>query len=372
VLETCYRAVIENVGQYVDSARHALFIGGKSMGGRIATQVAAADADLPLAGLVLLGYPLHPPGRPDKLRDAHLPAVGRSTLFVQGSRDGFGTPDELQPIFARMIPTPTMYEVIGGDHSFKVTGRDPMKQRSVYEDAQREIVRWMALIAPSRADCSVMRNSSTDAAADQVFLDDALEHRRIRQSEQQDDGDDHGLPVPRKEAVILPFVNKVGIGSSVPDRARGRGLLGRAGIQRAGYWLIRTFEFLAHCCVVLAGGYLGGLVASPICEMFSRPRTSRTFIMVWYCVWLSPRTTTGNSGVLAFSAPSWLSSAASVTGAALSFTLPWLSMVMACIFGPSSFDGLPAFGRLTFTPCTPAVVIMMRSKQHKIQIYPSG
>ena len=151
VLETCYRAVIEAVRDHVDTARRALFVGGKSMGGRIATQVAAADVDLPLAGLVLLGYPLHPPGRPDKLRDAHLPAVGRSTLFVQGSRDGFGTPDELKPILARMIPTPAIYEVGGGDHSFKLTGRDPTRQRAVYEDIQREIVRWMALIAPTRA-----------------------------------------------------------------------------------------------------------------------------------------------------------------------------------------------------------------------------
>src|SRR5204863_3928688 len=62
-LEACYRAVIEAVHAGVDSARRALFIGGKSMGGRIATQVAAADPELRLAGLVLLGYPLHPPGR---------------------------------------------------------------------------------------------------------------------------------------------------------------------------------------------------------------------------------------------------------------------------------------------------------------------
>ena len=70
------------------------------MGGRIATQVAAADAALPVAGLVLLGYPLHPPGQPDRLRDAHLPVVGRPMLFVQGTRDTFGTPDELAPILA--------------------------------------------------------------------------------------------------------------------------------------------------------------------------------------------------------------------------------------------------------------------------------
>lgn len=151
VLETCYRAVIEAVRDRVDTARHALFIGGKSMGGRIATQVAAADADLPFAGLVLLGYPLHSPGRPERLRDAHLPAVGRPMLFVQGSRDGFGTPGELAPILARITPPPTMHEVAGGDHSFKLTGRDPAKQAAMYEEIQRAMVRWMGLTAPNRA-----------------------------------------------------------------------------------------------------------------------------------------------------------------------------------------------------------------------------
>src|SRR3954462_366102 len=67
-LESCYHAVIETVYARGTSARRALFIGGKSMGGRIATQVAAADPDLRLAGLVLLGYPLHPPGQPQGRR----------------------------------------------------------------------------------------------------------------------------------------------------------------------------------------------------------------------------------------------------------------------------------------------------------------
>ena len=142
-LEACYRAVIEAVRAQVESARHALFIGGKSMGGRIATQVAAADATLPVAGLVLLGYPLHPPGRPERRRDAHLPAVGRPMLFVQGSRDGFGTPEELAPIFARSDPRPALHEIAGGDHSFKLTGRDRARQAATYEEIQRAIVSWM-------------------------------------------------------------------------------------------------------------------------------------------------------------------------------------------------------------------------------------
>jgi uncharacterized protein len=146
VLESCYRAVIREIRKRVDSAQDALFIGGKSMGGRIATQVAAADAGLTLAGLVLLGYPLHPPGRPDRLRDAHLPEVARPMLFVQGTRDAFGTPDELAPILAHVTPAPTMHPVTGGDHSFKVGGRDKPKQTAVYEEIQRTIAHWMSAV----------------------------------------------------------------------------------------------------------------------------------------------------------------------------------------------------------------------------------
>lgn len=143
-LESCYRAVIAAVHERVDSAEHALFAGGKSMGGRIATQVAAADPALPLKGLVLLGYPLHPPGRPDRPRDAHLSHVARPMLFIQGTRDPFGTPDELAPILARVWPAPTMHPVVGGDHSFKVSGRDKGRQTAVYEEIQDAITRWMS------------------------------------------------------------------------------------------------------------------------------------------------------------------------------------------------------------------------------------
>ena len=140
VLEACYLAVMEAVRRDIESARRFLFIGGKSMGGRIATQVAAGD--VPVAGLVLLGYPLHPPGRPEVLRAAHLPAIGRPMLFVQGSRDNFGTPSELNPILAELTPAPTLHVVAGGDHSLKVS-RDPQVQAAVYDDVQRTIVRWI-------------------------------------------------------------------------------------------------------------------------------------------------------------------------------------------------------------------------------------
>jgi hypothetical protein len=110
------------------------------MGGRIATQVAAADPRLRLAGLVLLGYPLHPPGRPTERRDKHLPAIARPMLFVQGTRDTFGTPDELASLVGALQPTPTVHVVAHGDHSFKVSKKDPAAQARVYADVQRAIV----------------------------------------------------------------------------------------------------------------------------------------------------------------------------------------------------------------------------------------
>jgi predicted alpha/beta-hydrolase family hydrolase len=143
VLEGCYRAVIDAVRGELESARRALFIGGKSMGGRIATQVAAADPALPVAGLVLLGYPLHPPGKPTERRDKHLPAIRRPMLFVQGSRDAFGTPDELSPVVSALQPAATLHIVQQGDHSFKLPRQDPAAQRAVHAEVQRVIEAWI-------------------------------------------------------------------------------------------------------------------------------------------------------------------------------------------------------------------------------------
>jgi predicted alpha/beta-hydrolase family hydrolase len=142
VLEACYRAVIASVGRRVGSSV-PLFIGGKSMGGRIATHVAATGRDLPISGLVLLGYPLHPPGRPGERRDAHLSAIAQPMLFVQGTRDSFGTPIELDAVLSRLESQATLYRVAGGDHSFKLPGAGQTVQAAIFDDIQRTIVEWM-------------------------------------------------------------------------------------------------------------------------------------------------------------------------------------------------------------------------------------
>jgi predicted alpha/beta-hydrolase family hydrolase len=145
-LEACYLAVVDAARAQLASARAFLFVGGKSMGGRIATQVAAADPALPVAGLALLGYPLHPPGKPAQRRDAHLPDIRRPMLFVQGSRDAFGTPAELRPILARLTPAPALRVVEGGDHSLKVPRLDAAAQAAVYDDVWRVVVEWIASV----------------------------------------------------------------------------------------------------------------------------------------------------------------------------------------------------------------------------------
>jgi uncharacterized protein len=98
-----------------------IVIGGKSMGGRIASHIAAQGCK-GIDGLVFLGYPLHPPGRPDKRRDAHLPAIHERMLFVQGSRDALGTSAEITALLLS-LQRATLHDVPGGDHSFKVSGR---------------------------------------------------------------------------------------------------------------------------------------------------------------------------------------------------------------------------------------------------------
>ena len=141
-LEATYRTVIETVRERMPTATTRIVIGGKSMGGRIASQIASGDDAVSVDGLVFLGYPLHPPGRPERLRSAHLPSIRAPMLFVQGGRDPFGTPDELGPILSAFVNT-TLYVVDGGDHSLRVRGRDAAPVERIYGDVQDAIVAWI-------------------------------------------------------------------------------------------------------------------------------------------------------------------------------------------------------------------------------------
>jgi len=141
-LESCYQAVIKTALTHRKLKKNRLVIGGKSMGGRIASQVAAAQPD-GIAGLVFLGYPLHPPGRPDKLRDEHLKDMRAPMLFVQGERDAFGTAEEIRAVIKRLRLPAKVHEIEGGDHSFKVPKSLGVPQQNVYEAIMDEVAGWL-------------------------------------------------------------------------------------------------------------------------------------------------------------------------------------------------------------------------------------
>jgi predicted alpha/beta-hydrolase family hydrolase len=142
-LETCYRAVIEAATKHKKLKGSRLVIGGKSMGGRIASQVAAQpDSAAQISALVFLGYPLHAPGRPDKLRDAHLPQIKAPMLFIQGERDAFGTADELRATIKKHRLSATVHVVEGGDHSLKVP-KNSGPQNQIYEGVMDKIYQWL-------------------------------------------------------------------------------------------------------------------------------------------------------------------------------------------------------------------------------------
>lgn len=120
-LEACFRAVVRAHGG------PRPWLGGKSMGGRMASHLAAAGD--PVAGLVLCGYPLHPPDKPAQLRVAHLPQLRCRALIFQGERDEFGSPAELAPHFA-VVQHATIRAVPNADHTLTVR---PKAQHALVE-----------------------------------------------------------------------------------------------------------------------------------------------------------------------------------------------------------------------------------------------
>jgi predicted alpha/beta-hydrolase family hydrolase len=124
--------VVEEAARLAEDAGVApgrIVLGGRSMGGRICS-MAVADG-LPAAGLVLISYPLHPPGRPERLRIEHLPALDVPCLFISGTKDSFGSPEELEQHTAA-IPGPVTHVWIDGKgHDLK--GADAELARIVSE-----------------------------------------------------------------------------------------------------------------------------------------------------------------------------------------------------------------------------------------------
>jgi uncharacterized protein len=132
--EGCYRAIASIARQ----EGLPLFCGGKSYGGRMASHIVADGFDVD--GLIFLSYPLHPPGRFDRLRDQHLAQIDVPMLFVQGTKDTFARPDLLESALDR-LPLAERVPIEGGDHSLRVKGRPAPDVARTIADAITSFVR---------------------------------------------------------------------------------------------------------------------------------------------------------------------------------------------------------------------------------------
>ena len=115
-MQARYRQIVEEVAAAFTPRR--IVIGGKSMGGRVASTI--SDARPGLSGLIFLGYPLHPPGKPEQMRDAHLYAIDVPMLFISGTRDTLAQQDLLQKVMEKLASRATMRWIEEGNHSLEI------------------------------------------------------------------------------------------------------------------------------------------------------------------------------------------------------------------------------------------------------------
>jgi len=138
-LKDCLSAVIARVREELEPK--TLIIGGRSMGGRAASMLAADG--VVCDGLLLLAYPLHPPGKPDQLRDAHLPAIKVPVICFNGTRDPFCTPALMEEVLKRVTTDWEMHWVDGADHSFHVPKSAGKTDGEVLESIADTIAAWV-------------------------------------------------------------------------------------------------------------------------------------------------------------------------------------------------------------------------------------
>jgi predicted alpha/beta-hydrolase family hydrolase len=139
-LKECVTAVVERARQELQPK--TLLIGGRSMGGRAASMLAAEG--FACDGLLLLAYPLHPPGQPDKLRDAHLPAITVPVLCLNGTRDAFAQRDLMETALKTVKTKWKMHWLEGADHSFHVPKSSGRTDAEVLVEIANAAEAWAA------------------------------------------------------------------------------------------------------------------------------------------------------------------------------------------------------------------------------------
>jgi predicted alpha/beta-hydrolase family hydrolase len=141
-LKDCITAVVARARAEIGPK--TLIIGGRSMGGRAASMLAAEGFECD--GLLLLAYPLHPPGKPDQLRDAHLPAIKVPVICFNGTRDPFCTPSLMDDVLTRVKTRWEMHWVEGADHSFHVLKSSGKTDEQVLDGIGDAVDNWAGRI----------------------------------------------------------------------------------------------------------------------------------------------------------------------------------------------------------------------------------
>ncbi|MDQ3660603.1 MAG: dienelactone hydrolase family protein [Actinomycetota bacterium] len=145
VLEDTYLAVVAHVREQHSGP---LALGGKSMGGRIASHIVSSGE--PADGLFFLGYPLHPPGRPDRMRDAHLYAIEVPMLFVEGTRDPFCPLETLAPVRDRLRAENELVVIEDGNHSLEVRKSSGRATPEAWAEVANAVSGWLRTLRERR------------------------------------------------------------------------------------------------------------------------------------------------------------------------------------------------------------------------------
>jgi predicted alpha/beta-hydrolase family hydrolase len=142
LLLAAVRAALEEAGRALPGV--PLVAGGKSMGGRMTSQLMAGDAHPDVRGLVFLGFPLHPARKPGRSRADHLASVQTPMLFLQGTRDTLADLDLVRDVIAGLGERATLHVIEGGDHSFDVLERSGRNRDQVRDELADTIAAWLA------------------------------------------------------------------------------------------------------------------------------------------------------------------------------------------------------------------------------------
>jgi predicted alpha/beta-hydrolase family hydrolase len=141
-LVSTWQCVYGYLKDHPEFAVKKIVAAGKSMGGRVASQMAAAG-ELPVQGLALLGYPLHPPGKKDQLKDAHLYDIGLPMLFFAGTRDSLCDLSLLKKVLDRLGTARELEVIDGGDHSFNLLKSAGVSPEQVYSQIIKKMAAWL-------------------------------------------------------------------------------------------------------------------------------------------------------------------------------------------------------------------------------------